>query len=78
MTYNELIGKNLKEERQRKGYTMQQAADFMQCAKSTISMYESGKHAISSSILFTLLDFYGVEDINGFYLRTSREYNKRK
>lgn len=78
MTYEELIGKNLKEVRLQRGYTVQQVADYMNMAKSTISLYENGKRQIASSILFRLLDFYNVDDINGFYLKTSREYNKRK
>lgn len=48
MTFNEKLGTSMRKARKKKGYTIQNVAEKMNLAKTTISAYELGKITIST------------------------------
>lgn len=55
------LGNELKAIRCDKGMTMEEVSYRLNCSKSLISMYESGKASISIPQLIRLCDVYGVQ-----------------
>ena len=58
----------LKELRKKNGFTQEMLAQKLNVAKSTISMYESGKRMPTSESMVTLSEIFGV-DMNCLYGR---------
>ena len=56
------LGQQLKELRERAGFTLRQTADFLERDPSTISRIESAEYPIRRADLMALLDFYPVSD----------------
>ena len=61
LQFNLQLGELLKMARQRKGLTMQAAADLIGCAKSALGHWETGRNAVSVVDLLKLASLYGVE-----------------
>ena len=59
--FNLELGQLLKTARQKKGLTMQAAADLIGCAKSALGHWETGRNAVSVVDLLKLAALYGVE-----------------
>lgn len=60
MNDNEKIGKILKAERQKRGYTQQKIADILNLKRESYAMYEIGKNLPTIETIKTLADFYNV------------------
>ena len=56
------LGQQLRELRDQAGFTLRQAADYLERDPSTVSRFESGEYPIRRADLLALLDFYGVSD----------------
>ncbi|MBT8227475.1 MAG: helix-turn-helix domain-containing protein [Dactylosporangium sp.] len=56
------LGQQLKELRERAGFTLRQTADFLERDPSTISRIESAEYPVRRADLMALLDFYPVSD----------------
>lgn len=60
MNDTEKIGKILKTERQKRGYTQQQIANILNLKRESYAMYEIGKNLPTIETIKTLADFYNV------------------
>ncbi|WP_028648974.1 helix-turn-helix transcriptional regulator [Nocardiopsis sp. CNT312] len=58
------LGKMLRELREDNGYTLKEAAEYLQRDLSALSRFESGVHPIRRGDVLALMDLYGVEDKN--------------
>lgn len=56
------LGKMLRELRESNGYTLKEAAEYLQRDLSALSRFESGVHPIRRGDVLALMDLYGVED----------------
>lgn len=56
------LGKMLRELRENNGYTLKEAAEYLQRDLSALSRFESGVHPIRRGDVLALMDLYGVED----------------
>lgn len=56
------LGQQLRELREQGGFTLREAAAYLERDPSTLSRFESGEHAIRRADLLMLLDFYPVPD----------------
>ncbi|MGL1890576.1 MAG: helix-turn-helix domain-containing protein [Spirochaetaceae bacterium] len=55
-----LIGKNIKEYRNKLNYTQEEIAKFLSITREEVSYYENGKRSVPLKILLKLSDLYGV------------------
>jgi transcriptional regulator with XRE-family HTH domain len=56
------LGQQLKDLREQAGYTLRQAAEFLERDPSTVSRFESAEYPVRRADLMALLDFYTVLD----------------
>ena len=57
-----LVGKALRRHRESSGYTLKDAARFLECDPSKVSRIETGQRGIRSKELRELLDEYGINE----------------
>jgi transcriptional regulator with XRE-family HTH domain len=56
----EEIGERIRNERQYRGYSQQQIADYLDISRSSVSLMENGERKISSIELRQLADFFNT------------------
>lgn len=56
----DIIGKNIKEYRNKLNYTQEEIAEFLSISREEISYYENGRRSVPLKILLKLSDLYGV------------------
>lgn len=54
------LGERLKKARTAAGYTLREAADYLQLHEGTMSRFETATYAVRKSYVKDLIDFYGV------------------
>ena len=74
ITSNAVIGKNIKDFRERMGLTQESLGQFLGVAREQISYYESGNRSVPSTLMTKLADLFCVNEYD-FYeedLQTQR------
>ena len=74
MDLKEIIGNNLKDYRQKLGYTQDELAKYIGVERSTISHFENGTREISLIHMNKLADLFGIE-IDALLVNNSVEKN---
>lgn len=59
--FNNKIGSQIRDAREKKDYSCQQMADFLNCAKSTYNYYERGVYSIPIERLIKLCNYLGLD-----------------
>lgn len=58
---DETVGQNIRQFRERLGFTQASVADFLGIAREQISYYETGARAVSTDHLQKLADLFGID-----------------
>lgn len=75
--YDLVIGQKIKEERLIRRMSLQDAGDIFGVSRYAICNYEKGKRGMSAEMLFTMLNYYGI-DADSFVQEVITEVKKRR
>lgn len=60
-TQNETVGQNIRQFRERLGFTQASVANYLGVAREQISYYETGARSVSTDHLQKLADLFGID-----------------